>query len=85
MSDKTEQQTKRLKGTVVSDGMDKTVVVQVNQYVPHKQYLKYIKKGKRIHAHDEENAYSEGDTVILEETRPISKKKKFRVVESVAE
>lgn len=85
MSSKQEQQKKHLQGTVVSDKADKTVVVEVNQYVPHEQYLKYIKKGERIHAHDEDNEYTEGDTVLLEETRPISKKKRFRVIKDVSE
>ena len=71
---------KILKGKVTSDKMDKTVVVQVTRYVEHKKYGKRIKMTKKYKAHDENNSKKVGDTVEIEETRPISKDKKFKVV-----
>lgn len=71
---------KKLKGTVVSDKMDKTVVVRVNRYVKHPKYKKYITRSKRYKAHDESNTYHVGDTVFIKEVRPISKDKHFTVV-----
>ncbi len=73
---------KQLKGVVVSDKMDKTVVVLVSRYVKHPKYKKYIKRDKKFKAHDEENKYHVGDRVAIEETRPLSKDKHFRVVNS---
>ncbi len=74
---------KRVSGTVVSDKMDKTVVVNVSRYVAHKKYGKYYKIDKRYKAHDENNEYKVGDKVIIEETRPISKDKTFKVLSKV--
>jgi len=74
---------KRLKGLVVSDKMAKTVVVLVNRLVKHKLYGKFIKIGKKYKAHDEEGAYKTGDRVTIEETRPLSKDKRFKVVEKI--
>ncbi len=71
---------KRLKGIVVSDASDKTVVVLVESFKKHPKYKKYMKARKRYKAHDEKNAYKEGDKVTIEETRPISKDKHFRIV-----
>ena len=71
---------KILKGKVVSDKMDKTVVVVVTRFVEHKKYGKRIKMTKKYKAHDENNSKKVGDTVEIEETRPISKDKKFKVV-----
>ena len=71
---------KILKGVVTSDKMDKTIVVEVTRYVEHKKYGKRIKKTKKYKAHDETNSKKVGDTVEIEETRPISKDKKFKVV-----
>lgn len=71
---------KTLKGTVVSDKMDKTVVVRVNRYIKHPKYKKYITRSKRYKAHDGENQYHIGDTVFIQEVRPISKDKHFTVV-----
>ncbi|TSD02314.1 MAG: small subunit ribosomal protein S17 [Parcubacteria group bacterium Athens0714_24] len=70
---------KKLKGIVVSDAMNKTVVVLVNRYVKHPKYKKYLKKSKKYKAHDENNEYKKGDNVLIEETRPISKDKHFKV------
>ena len=62
-----------LQGVVVSDKMDKTVVVQVERRVMHPVYKKYIKSSKKYHAHDENNACKVGDVVRIQECRPISK------------
>lgn len=80
METKIKKSNKVLKGVVTSDKMDKTVVVQVTRFVEHKKYGKRIKKTKKYKAHDETNSKKVGDTVEIEETRPISKDKKFKVV-----
>ena len=67
-------------GTIVSDKTDKTVVVKVERKVKHPLYGKIIRRSKKYHAHDETNAYSVGDTVWIEERRPISKLKCWEVV-----
>jgi len=71
---------KILSGVVVSDKMDKTVVVKVSRFVKHKKYGKYYKVSKKYKAHDPENKYKTGDKVKIAETRPISKEKKFKVL-----
>ena len=70
-----------LKGVVVSDKMDKTVVVSVSRFIKHPKYGKFYKVSKKYKAHDEENKYKTGDSVEIIETRPISKDKKFKVVQ----
>ncbi len=70
---------KKFKGVVVSDKMNKTVVVRVNRFVKHPKYGKFIESSKRYKAHDETNEYKTGDKVVIEETRPISKDKTFKV------
>jgi small subunit ribosomal protein S17 len=72
-----------LTGTVVSDKTDKTVVVRVERRVKHPLYAKIIKRSKKYHAHDEGNAFKEGETVRIEETAPISKLKTWRVLDRV--
>ena len=72
-----------LTGTVVSDKTDKTVVVKVERRVKHPLYGKIIKRSKKYHAHDEGNEFREGETVRIEETRPISKLKTWRVLDRV--
>lgn len=67
-------------GTVVSDKMDKTVVVEVARQFPHRLYGKIIKRTKKFKAHDEENSCGVGDIVRIMETRPFSKDKRWRVV-----
>ena len=69
-----------LKGVVVGDKMDKTVVVSVTRFVKHPKYGKFYKVSKKYKAHDENNAYKTGDNVEIVETRPISKDKKFKVI-----
>ncbi len=72
-----------LTGTIVSDKTDKTVVVRVERRVKHPLYGKIIKRSKKYHAHDEGNDYREGETVRIEETRPISKLKTWKVLERI--
>ena len=69
-----------LTGTIVSDKTNKTVVVSVERRVKHPLYGKSIKRSKKYHAHDEGNEYKEGETVRIEETRPISKLKTWTVL-----
>ena len=68
-------------GLVVSAKMDKTVVVAVNDRVQHRRYGKTLQRTKRLYAHDETNDAREGDRVRVSETRPLSKQKRWRVVE----
>jgi small subunit ribosomal protein S17 len=70
-------------GTVVSDAMDKTVVVKVERLVQHPIYKKYTKRWKSFKAHDEKNEYRVGDRVEIAETRPLSKDKRWRVVKLI--
>jgi small subunit ribosomal protein S17 len=72
---------KTLTGLVSSDKMDKTVVVLVNRMVLHPVYKKYIRKKTKVKAHDEKNECHVGDKVMLIETRPLSKDKRWRVKE----
>jgi len=69
-----------LQGVVVSDVQDKTVVVRVERRVMHPVYKKYIMRSKKYAAHDEQNAFKVGDVVRIEESRPISKNKRFVVL-----
>jgi small subunit ribosomal protein S17 len=72
-----------LTGTVVSDKGDKTIVVRVERRVKHPLYGKIIKRSKKYHAHDDANAYREGEMVRIEECAPISKQKSWTVLERV--
>jgi small subunit ribosomal protein S17 len=72
-----------LTGTVVSDKADKTVVVRVERRVKHPLYGKIIKLSKKYHAHDDANAYREGEMVRIQECAPISKQKSWTVLERV--
>ena len=71
---------RRLRGLVVSDKMIKTRVVEIMSLKKHKRYLKYFKVTKRFKAHDEENLYKKGDKVLIEETRPLSKEKRWKII-----
>lgn len=71
-------------GRVVSNKMDKTVVVTVESYRPHPLYKKQVRRIKKFKAHDEQNSCNIGDMVRIEETRPLSKEKRWRVVEIVS-
>jgi len=66
-------------GTVVSNKMNKTITVLVERRIKHPLYGKYIKRSKKIHAHDPENQCQEGDQVTIEETKPISKTKAWKL------
>ncbi len=81
MSTATESVKRSQVGRVVSDKMDKTVTVLLERKVKHALYGKYIKRSTKVKAHDEENTCAEGDTVRIEECRPLSKSKSWRVVE----
>ncbi len=71
---------RQLQGTVVSDKMHKTRVVAVTRLRRHPKYLKYYKVTQKFKAHDEENAYRAGDKVVIEETRPLSKDKRWKII-----
>ncbi len=79
----TQKNKRELIGLIVSDKMDKSVVVQVERFVQHSVYKKFIKRFKKYHAHDAANECRIGDTVKIIETRPLSKLKRFRIVEIV--
>jgi small subunit ribosomal protein S17 len=74
-----------LQGVVVSDACDKTVVVRVERHVMHPVYKKFVSRSKKYAAHDEENRYRAGDAVRIEESRPISKRKRWVVLGGPAE
>ena len=76
---KETNQVRSASGTVVSNKMDKTITVSVERVIKHPLYGKYIKRTKKIHAHDPENQCQEGDKVTIEETRPISKSKAWKL------
>ncbi|OGL74216.1 30S ribosomal protein S17 [Candidatus Uhrbacteria bacterium RIFCSPHIGHO2_12_FULL_57_11] len=75
---------RRLQGVVVSDKMSKTVIVRVDRTATHPMYRKQYRVSRRYKAHDEENAYHSGDVVTIEETRPVSRDKRWRVVSKVS-
>jgi len=79
MTDNSRGRRRVLMGTVVSDKMDKTVVVEVTHLVKHKLYKKYMKRKARYQAHDEKNEYRTGDRVQIIESRPLSRNKRWRV------
>ncbi|HLS48624.1 MAG TPA: 30S ribosomal protein S17 [Actinomycetaceae bacterium] len=72
---------KTRRGYVVSDKMDKTVVVEVEDRVKHALYGKVIRRSSRVKAHDETNEVGTGDLVVIQETRPLSATKRWRIVE----
>ncbi len=71
---------RRLTGRVVSDAMDKTITVLIERRVQHPLYGKFIRRTTKIHAHDEENACGRGDLVTVEQCRPLSKTKTWRLL-----
>lgn len=83
MSETTRAFRKTRVGQVVSDKMDKTIVVAIEDSVQHKLYKKIVKRTYKLKAHDEENTCAIGDTVRVMETRPLSKDKRWRLVEVV--
>ncbi len=74
---------RKLEGVIVSDKMNKTRTVEVVRSTRHPKYLKYYKVSRRFKAHDEENQYKTGDRVVIEETRPISKDKRWKIVNKI--
>lgn len=70
-------------GIVISDKMDKTVVVQVDRLVKHPVYRKYVRRRAKFKAHDENNTCEKGDRVVIRETRPLSKTKRWQVSQIV--
>ena len=84
MTDEIKTNKRKLKGVVVSDKMQKTRVVEVSNFKKHPKYLKYYKTTMRFKAHDENNEYKVGDHVVMEETRPLSKEKRWKIVEKIS-
>lgn len=80
MKMKKEIKKRKLSGVVVSDKMDKTRVVAIERYKLHPIYLKRFKMTKRLKAHDVKNEYKTGDKVVIEETRPLSKEKRWVII-----
>ena len=83
MSEATRNTRKVRQGVVVSAAGDKTIVVQIKERKPHPVYGKMMTSTKKFHAHDEENAAGVGDTVMIMETRPLSKLKRWRLLKIV--
>jgi len=77
------QARKTREGVVVSDCQDKTIIVEVTRRTPHPLYKKVVKLSKKYYAHDEENKAKKGDKVRIEETRPLSKTKRWRLLEII--
>jgi len=80
-TEKKQSYRKQRTGVVVSTKMDKSITVLVERRLKHPIYGKYLKKTKKFMAHDEQNGCNEGDTVRIEETRPLSKRKRWKLVE----
>ena len=78
-------QRKTRQGTVVSRSGEKTCVVSVEERKPHAMYKKMIRRSQKYHVHDEENVTNVGDTVLIMETRPLSKMKRWRLIEVIEE
>ena len=76
-----EKRTRTVTGRVVSNKMDKTAVVETIDRVRHRRYAKTVQRNKKLHVHDEENTLNIGDRVRVQETRPLSKNKRWRLVE----
>ncbi len=78
-----ETNKRQLVGLVTSSKMDKTITVQIERKLPHPVYGKFVKKTKKFQAHDENNECKEGDTVKIIESRPLSRLKRWRLVEII--
>ena len=74
---------RRRTGIVTSDKADKTIAVRITTYDKHPLYKKYIRKRTKVYAHDAKNEYKAGDKVLIEQTRPISKLKRWRVIRRI--
>ena len=77
---KKDNNKRTLKGTVVSDKMQKTVIVEIVRLTKNLKYKKYFKVSKRYKAHDEKNEYHTGDKVLIQEAKPMSKEKRWKVI-----
>ena len=84
MSEAATATNRTLQGVVVSDKMDKTITVAIERKVKHPVYGKFVKRTTKVHAHDETNECKAGDTVIVEQCKPISKSKTWRLVQVIA-
>ncbi len=84
MSNSTTARRRQLNGTVVSDKMAKTVVVRIDRVLTHPKYGKQFGVSRRLAAHDETKQYQTGDRVVIEETRPLSKTKRWRVIRKLS-
>jgi small subunit ribosomal protein S17 len=80
MTEAAKTTARTLSGKVVSNKMDKSITVLIERLVKHPIYGKYIKRSTKVHAHDEDNTCNIGDTVTIQETRPLSKTKSFTLV-----
>ena len=83
MNETQQSNARKLTGRVVSDKMKKTVTVLVERKVKHPLYGKFVSRSKKYHAHDEKNEFHPGDLVLIEETRPMSRTKTWKVVELI--
>jgi len=83
MNETQQTNARKLTGRVVSDKMNKTVTVLVERKVKHPLYGKFVRRSKKFHAHDENNEFHPGDLVLIEETRPMSRTKTWKVVKLV--
>ena len=82
-AESTEKVQRTLTGSVSSDAMDKSITVTIERRIKHPIYGKYIKRSTKLHVHDENNECSKGDVVVIEQCRPISKTKSWKLVEVV--
>lgn len=84
MTESTNQKKiRKITGVIVSDKMSKTRVVKVARSKKHSKYLKYYEVVKKFKAHDENNEYKTGDTVVIEETRPLSREKRWKIIKKI--
>ena len=83
MNETQQTNARKLTGRVVSDKMNKTVTVLVERKVKHPLYGKFVRRSKKYHAHDENNEFHPGDLVLIEETRPMSRTKTWKVVKLI--
>lgn len=80
MDQETQKKRRKLQGIVVSDKMAKTAIVAIEHFKKHPRYLKYYKVTKRLAAHDENKEFKTGDKVTIEESRPLSRTKRWKIV-----
>lgn len=83
MTEQVVKNARTIEGTVIGNKMNKTIVVQVERMVKHPTYGKYVRRYSKMYAHDEDNAAGMGDTVLIKQSRPLSKTKRWNLVEIV--